>query len=185
MRASASKNAILFFFTISKSNFITYTIPFYNIPYIIKLYSFTFLLRYYFLIFLYYIFSIVTFFQDSNCNIFLGFELCFFFPDLHSPTLLNSVFFFQACVGVFPDLHSPTLLNLVFFFFFRGLHSPTVTFFMDSATLFFSYGDVDSNGLSLAFIIYFQQSFGLYHLFPTIFCFFKFNNYSKQPANKI
>ena len=30
---------------------------------------------------------------------------------------------------------------------------------------------------------WFQWPFlGLYHFFPTIFCFFKFNNYSKQPA---
>ena len=121
VRASASKNVILFFFTISKSNFITYTISFYNTPYILKLYYFTFLLKYYFLIFLYYFFPIITFFQDSNSKIFL----CFRF----------------------------------FFFFFPDLHSPTVTFFLGYATLFFSNGDVDSSGLSLAFIIYFQQSF--------------------------
>ena len=121
LRASASKNVILFSFTISKSNFITYTIPFYNTPYIIKLYSFTFLLKYYFLIFLYYIFSIIIFFQDSNCNIFLGFR--------------------------------------TFFFFFRDLHSPTITFSWAMQHYFFSNSDVDSSGLSLAFIISFQQSF--------------------------
>ena len=38
VRASASKNAILFFFTISKSNFIAYTIPFYNSSHIKKFY---------------------------------------------------------------------------------------------------------------------------------------------------
>ena len=38
LRASASKNAILFFFTISKSNFIAYTIPFYNSSHIKKFY---------------------------------------------------------------------------------------------------------------------------------------------------
>ena len=38
LRALASKNAILFFFTISKSNFIAYTIPFYNSTHIKKLY---------------------------------------------------------------------------------------------------------------------------------------------------
>ena len=63
VRALASKNAILYFYTISKNNFITYTIPFYNSTHIKKLYSFTFSLKYYFLIFLYYIFSITTFFQ--------------------------------------------------------------------------------------------------------------------------
>ena len=63
LKALASKNAILYFFTISKSNFTTYTIPFYNFTHIKKLYSFTFSLKYYFLIFLYYIFSITTFFQ--------------------------------------------------------------------------------------------------------------------------
>ena len=38
VRALASKNAILLCFTISKSNFITYTIPFYNTSHIKKLY---------------------------------------------------------------------------------------------------------------------------------------------------
>ena len=150
---------MLFSFTISKSNFITYTIPFYNSTHIKKLYSFIFSIKYYFLIFLYYIFFIVTFFQIPTVTFSQALDLCFFFPDLHSPTVLNFVFFFPV------------------------LHSPIVTFFMGYATPFISNGDVDSNGLSLAFIIYFQQSFGLYHLFPTIFCFFKLNNYSKQPAN--
>ena len=136
IRASASKNVILFFFTISKSNFITYTIPFYNTPYILKLYYFTFSLKYYFLIFLYYFFPIFTFFQDSNGKIFLGFRTFFSF------------------------------------FSFSDLHSPTVTFFLGYATLFFFQQ-----------WCWFQWPFlGLYHFFPTIFCFFKFNNYSKQPA---
>ena len=38
IRASASRNAMLYFFTISKSNFIAYTIPFYNFSHIKKLY---------------------------------------------------------------------------------------------------------------------------------------------------
>ena len=38
VRALVSKNAILFFFTISKSNFIAYTIPFYNSTHIKKFY---------------------------------------------------------------------------------------------------------------------------------------------------
>ena len=53
LRALASKNAILFFFTISKSNFIAYTIPFYNSTSIKKT---LFLLKYYYFIFLYYFF---------------------------------------------------------------------------------------------------------------------------------
>ena len=73
------KVCYLFFFTISKRNFITYTITFYNTLYIKKLYYFTFSLKYYFLIFLYYFFSTITFFQDSNDNIFLGFRTFFFF----------------------------------------------------------------------------------------------------------
>ena len=48
LRASALKNVTLSYFTIPKSYFINYTIPFYNIPYIQKLYYFTFLLKYYF-----------------------------------------------------------------------------------------------------------------------------------------
>ena len=48
LRASALKNAILSYFTISKSYFINYIIPFYNTPYIQKLYYFTFSLKYYF-----------------------------------------------------------------------------------------------------------------------------------------
>ena len=48
VRASALKNAIISYFTISKSYFINYTIPFYNTPYIQKLYYFTFSLKYYF-----------------------------------------------------------------------------------------------------------------------------------------
>ena len=63
IRASALKNATLSYFTISKSHFINYTIPFYNTPYIQKLYYFTFSLKYYFLIFLYYFFHIIIFFQ--------------------------------------------------------------------------------------------------------------------------
>ena len=47
-RASALKNATLFYFTISKSYFINYTIPFYNTSYIQKIYYFTFSLKYYF-----------------------------------------------------------------------------------------------------------------------------------------
>ena len=48
LKASALKNATLSYFTISKSYFINYTIPFYNTPYIQKLYYFTFSLKYYF-----------------------------------------------------------------------------------------------------------------------------------------
>ena len=48
LRASALKNATLSYFTIPKSYFINYTIPFYNTPYIQKLYYFTFSLKYYF-----------------------------------------------------------------------------------------------------------------------------------------
>ena len=48
LRASALKNATLFYFTISKSYFINYTIPFYNTSYIQKLYYFTFSLKYYY-----------------------------------------------------------------------------------------------------------------------------------------
>ena len=66
IRASASKNAMLSYFTISKSYFINYTIPFYNTLYIQKLYYFIFSLKYYFLIFLYYFFHIITFFQLSG-----------------------------------------------------------------------------------------------------------------------
>ena len=113
---------MLFSFTISKSNFITYIILFYNSTHIKKLYSFTFSIKYYFLIFLYYIFSIITFFQIPTVTFSQALDLCFFFPDSHSPTLLNFVFFF-----------------------FPVLHSPTVTFFMGYATPFFSNGDVDSN----------------------------------------
>ena len=46
------ENAILSYFTIPKSYFINYIIPFYNTPNIPKLYYFTILLKYYFLIFL-------------------------------------------------------------------------------------------------------------------------------------
>ena len=113
-----------FFFTSPKSNFITYNIPFYNTSYIKKLYYFTFSLKYYFLIFFYYFFSIITFFQDSKGNIFLGFR--------------------------------------TFFFFFPDLYSPTVTFSWAMQHYFYSNSDVDSSGLSLAFIISFQQ-----------WCFFK------------
>ena len=115
------KNATLSYFTILKSYFINYIIPFYNTPYIKKLYYFTFLLKYYFLIFLYYFFPITSFFQDSNGNIFLGFQTLFFFSRL-----------------AFSNGH----------------------IFLGYATLFFfSNSDVDSSGLSLAFIISFQQSF--------------------------
>ena len=62
LRASALKNATLFYFTIPKNYFINYTIPFYNTPYIPKLYYFTFSLKYYFLIFLNYFFPIITLF---------------------------------------------------------------------------------------------------------------------------
>ena len=48
LRASVLKNATLSYFTIPKSYFINYTIPFYNTPYIQKLYYFTFSLKYYF-----------------------------------------------------------------------------------------------------------------------------------------
>ena len=48
VRASALKNVTLSYFTISKSYFINYTIPFYNTPYIQQLYYFTFSLKYYF-----------------------------------------------------------------------------------------------------------------------------------------
>ena len=48
VRASALKNATLSYFTILKSYFINYTIPFYNTPYIQKLYYFNFSLKYYF-----------------------------------------------------------------------------------------------------------------------------------------
>ena len=100
------------------------------------------------------------FFSDSNGNIFLGFlTFVFFFSRLAS----NG---FELC-----------------FFFSSIAFSNSHNFSWAMQHQFFSNVDVDSNGLSLAFIIYFQQSFGLYHLFPTIFCFFKFNNYSKQPAN--
>ena len=92
------KNATLSYFTILKSYFINYTIPFYNTPYIPKLYYFTFSLKYYFLIFLYYFFPIITFFQDSNGNIFLGFPTLFFFQTCilqrsHFPGLCNTIFF--------------------------------------------------------------------------------------------
>ena len=132
IRALASKNAILHFFTISKSNFITYTIPFYNSTHIKKLYPFTFSLKYYFLIFLYYIFSITTFFSDSIGNIFLGFwPLFFFFPDLHSPpTLLNFVFCFSRLA------FSSNAFELCFFFFSRLAFS-NGHIFLGHATLFF------------------------------------------------
>ena len=48
LRALALRNATLSYFTIPKSYFIDYTIPFYNTPYIQKLYYFTFSLKYYF-----------------------------------------------------------------------------------------------------------------------------------------
>ena len=48
IRASVLKNVSLSYFTIPKSYFINYTIPFYNIFYIQKLYYFTFSLKYYF-----------------------------------------------------------------------------------------------------------------------------------------
>ena len=101
---------------------------------------FYFFIKILFLIFLYYFFPIITFFQDSNGKIFLGFR--------------------------------------TFFFFFPDLHSPTVTFFLGYATLFFFQQ-----------WCWFQWPFlGLYHFFPTIvvfFFFFKLNNYSKQPNNFI
>ena len=59
IRASVLKNVSLSYFTIPKSYFINYTIPFYNIFYIQKLYYFTFSLKYYF----YYFFHIITFFK--------------------------------------------------------------------------------------------------------------------------
>ena len=119
---------------ISKSHFINYTIPFYNTSYISKLYCSTFSLKYYFLIFLYYFFPLITFFQDSNGNIFLGFRTFFFF-----------FFFFQ--IFIIQRSHFPGLCN----------------------TIFFPNSDVDSSGLSLAFIISFQQ-----------WCFFKWRYGDKE-----
>ena len=54
VRASTTGNLILSYFTISKSYFINYTIPFYNTPNIPKLYFFPILFKYSFLIFSYY-----------------------------------------------------------------------------------------------------------------------------------
>ena len=48
LRASPTGFAIPSYFTILKSYFINYTVPFYNIPNIPKLYYFTILLKYYF-----------------------------------------------------------------------------------------------------------------------------------------
>ena len=174
LRALASKNAILYFFTISKSNFIIYTIPFYNSTHIKKLYSFTFSLKYYFLIFLYYIFSIVTFFQDSNCNIFLGFWTLFFFFRLAFSNAFELCFFFSRLALEFFQTCILQRFWTLFFFFSR---------------LAFSNGHIFHGLCNTIFFLrwcWFQWPFlGLYHLFPTIFCFFKFNNYSKQSANKI
>ena len=80
LRASASKNAILFFFTISKSNFITFNIPFYNTSYIKKLYYFIFSLKYYFLIFfLLFLSHRHFFFRIPTVKFSWAFELFFFF----------------------------------------------------------------------------------------------------------
>ena len=100
LRESALKNVILFFFTILKSNFIIYNIPFYNTTYIKKFYYFIFLLKYYFLIFFIISFPTSLFFSTpkvtfswaselflffsrlafSNSHIFLGYATLFFFP---------------------------------------------------------------------------------------------------------
>ena len=68
LRASVLKNAILSYFTIPKSYFINYTIPFYNTSYIQKLYYFTFSLKYYFFNFSLLFLSHHHFFSDKGWN---------------------------------------------------------------------------------------------------------------------
>ena len=91
-----------YFFTILKSNFIIYNIPFYNTSYIKKFYYFIFLLKYYFFNFFFYFFPNITFFQDSKGNIFLSFRtFSFFFSRLafsNSHIFLNyaTLFFFPT-----------------------------------------------------------------------------------------
>ena len=81
IRASPTSFAIPSYFTIPKSYFINYIIPFYNTPNIPKLYYFTILLKYYFLIFLYYFFPTVIFFsiQLFQGSIFNNLLVFFFF----------------------------------------------------------------------------------------------------------
>ena len=133
------KNVTLSYFTILKSYFINYTIPFYNTPYIPKLYYFTFSLKYYFLIFLYYFLPIITFFQDSNGNIFLGFR---------------TLFFFQTCI--LQRSHFPGLCNTIFFptVMLIPMAGPWPLSFLSNNLLFFSNLTTIPNNLPIFFFFF-------------------------------
>ena len=116
--------SIIFYFTISKSYFINYTIPFYNTPNIPKLYYFTILLKYYFFnLFLLLLFQPSFFFFKINYS-----QL---FQMLAFPTVILPIFFLFSFFSIsiyFQLFHQPanfffnlfpTISTIAKFFFFR------------------------------------------------------------------
>ena len=96
--------SILSYFTIPKSHFINYTIPFYNTLNLPKLYYFTILLKYYFLIFLYYFFPTFIFFKFKHYSNSHFFQIQALFQQTHFLSSSHK-YFFPTIIYLFNHLH--------------------------------------------------------------------------------